>query len=544
MIRLFHTVRYLRPVQVADRLRRTLLPFRHLPNLSGQVLLCSRRSILPASPREGSYDGHSFRFLNHGLPFEGENRWRPEGADRLWVYNLHYFQYIHSLPPSRALALISDWIEANKDPAGPGWEPYPIAMRVREWIEWLIGHADLEPSRLEALSANIAIQTEALARQIEYHLLGNHLLEDAITLCWAGLSLEGPAAKGWLEKGHEILKKQLACQVLQDGTHEERSPMYQALLAEALLRLAEVAGCSARARAREIRTFAEAAGRAMLASLGRFVHPDGDYALFNDCALGIAPTIAELNQRFPEHLSSPTGTGGGVWRLHDAGYMGWESAAGGYMIYDAGAMGPDHQPGHGHADVLSFELSHHGRRVVTDTGVYSYNAGDIRSYDRGTSAHNTLQLDNFEQAELWSAFRCGRRPMVLEANLEESEEMLQLAGSYEAPLGSFSTYRHGRNVARTGGEIRFLDEVNAAGAHTAILRLHLAPGITLGREGSGWNLLDRTSKVASIFGEGFEWAEGRSPYHPQFGIEVERASLVARLPFRDRAHASWSILLH
>ena len=411
---LFNTVRHLKPVQITDRLRRAVFPLTVVPAAPGDAVLRKRPSVSPARITDAGHDGKSFVFLNQRHALEGMDRWCPAGAGRLWTYNLHYFHYLHGLSPNRALALMEDWIEANRDPAGPGWEPYPIAMRVREWTEWLVGHEDLEPAQHEALSASIASQVEALARQVEYHLLGNHLLEDGVSLCWAGLSFEGTAAKGWLDKGHEILKKQLGCQVLQDGTHEERSPMYQAMLAEALMRLAEVAGCAPDASAQEIQTLSAGAGKAMLASLGHLAHPDGDYALLNDCAMGVAPTLAELSKRFPGHCPPAALQGEAFWHLRNAGYMGWRSEDENYLVFDAGAIGPDHQPGHGHADTLSFELSHRGRRVITDTGVYTYDTGFSRSNDRGTAAHNTLQVDELEQAELWSAFRCGRRPKMVD----------------------------------------------------------------------------------------------------------------------------------
>ena len=541
---LFNTVRHLKPVQITDRLRRVAFPLTVVPAAPAGAILRKRHPVPPTRTSDGQYDGKSFFFLNQRHAVEGADRWAPAGVGRLWIYNLHYFHYLHGLSPNRALALMEDWIEANRDAAGPGWEPYPIAMRVREWTEWLVGHEDLKPSRHEALSASIASQVEALARQVEYHLLGNHLLEDGITLCWAGMSFEGTAAEGWLDKGREILKKQLGCQILQDGTHEERSPMYQALLAEGLLRLAEVAGCAQDDHAQEIQTLSEGAGSAMLASLGHLAHPDGEYALLNDCAMGVAPTLAELSKRFPGHRSPPAVQAEDLWHLPDAGYMGWRGEDQNYLVLDAGAIGPNHQPGHGHADTLSFELSHRGRRVITDTGVFAYDAGAVRSYDRGTSAHNTLQVDELEQAELWSAFRCGRRPKILDAGLEQSGELSHLAGAYRAPAGTFSSFRHGRSIRRVGGEIRFQDDVELPGAHTATLRLHIAPGLTLRREGRGWNLVDGDTPVASVHGEGFEWLECRSAYHPEFGIELERASLVARLPFRDRARAAWSIVLH
>ena len=191
-------------------------------------------------------------------------------------------------------------MERNSNPHGPGWEPYPLSMRIREWIEWLHENAGVEGEVRDALVGSIAQQCAALAAQIEYHLMGNHLLENGITLCWAGLSLEGAEAAGWVEQGLKILREELKRQVLGDGAHDERSPMYQALIAEALLRLAGVAGGSKNRHGKAVQKAALGAGEAMMASLGCLVHPDGDYALLNDCALRIAPQYAALRRRFWE----------------------------------------------------------------------------------------------------------------------------------------------------------------------------------------------------------------------------------------------------
>src|SRR5439155_11706094 len=142
------------------------------------------------------------------------------------------------------------------------------------------------------------------------------------------------------------------------------------------LRLAEVARRSARVQAREIRAIAAEAGRAMLQSLGRMVHPDGGYALLNDAAFGIAPSQGALHARFGRPAEDMVRRG--AWSLDRAGYCGYDNGAGQYLIFDNGPIGPDHQPGHGHADTLSFELSHRQRRLITDTGVMTYTGGRVR----------------------------------------------------------------------------------------------------------------------------------------------------------------------
>ncbi len=102
------------------------------------------------------------------------------------------------------------------------------------------------------------------------------------------------------------------------------------------------------------------------------------------------------------------------------------------LIFDCGPLGPDYQPGHGHCDVLSYELSLHGQRVVVDTGVSTYEPGPERSYERSTAAHNTLRIDGEEQAEIWASFRVGRRPRVGQIRGGSNGGFRFLSGEHDA----------------------------------------------------------------------------------------------------------------
>lgn len=533
------TVGFLKAGQVVHRLRRRLRPLRRLPGVPAGVALRVRKPVPAAVCEDGGFDGKSFVFLNRRRPFEGEDRWAPGGTERLWVYNLHYFRYLAGLAPATAKVLLEDWIRQNLDPAGPGWEPYPLSLRIREWIEWAQANPELHPEFKETLMGSIAQQALALEAQVEYDLMGNHLLENAITLCWAGLSLECEESERWLNRGARLLRRELAAQVLSDGAHEERSPMYQALLAEALLRLGEVARQGGAANGEGIAELAQRSGAALLASLKWLVHPDGEYALLNDSALGIAPTWASLRRRFGGEEFTIAGDGG--WSLPDAGYWGWAGREE-HFVFDAGPLGPDHQPGHGHADTLAFEWSLGGRRIFTDTGVYEYEPGERRAYDRSTAAHNTAEVDGRDQCELWASFRCGRRVRLEAAEKLPSVGGWSVGGAYRGGRAKGGRARHRRVVLREAGAYRFTDEVVAAGSHTATLHLHLAPGLTLRRNAAGWGVWEGPQRLATVLADGFDWREATSPYHPEFGREIERRQLVAGLPFRNRLTASWAVV--
>ena len=54
---------------------------------------------------------------------------------------------------------------------------------------------------------------------------------------------------------------------------------------------------------------------------------------------------------------------------------------------------------HGHADALSITLSKNGKPFIVDPGTYRYNGVPRwRRYFKGTRAHNTVTIDDQDQA--------------------------------------------------------------------------------------------------------------------------------------------------
>src|SRR5207237_3863965 len=78
-------------------------------------------------------------------------------------------------------------------------------------------------------------QALALEARLETHLLANHLMKNIKALMFAGALLGAPESSRWWAKGEKLLKRELAEQILADGGHFERSPMYHAEALEDLL---------------------------------------------------------------------------------------------------------------------------------------------------------------------------------------------------------------------------------------------------------------------------------------------------------------------
>jgi len=186
-LRLFRTVRHLRPVQVYGRLW-----FRLYRPRIGYKLSVVERTVTgewaPPCQKETSLIAPDrFRFLNaeHDCKFPGG--WNNPRRDKLWLYNLHYFDDLQAKGAGNRkdlhVGLIETWIRGNPLGRGNGWEPYPTSLRIVNWIKWAL--AGNKPS--SKIKKNLATQVRWLRRRLEVHLLGNHLFANAKALVFAGL---------------------------------------------------------------------------------------------------------------------------------------------------------------------------------------------------------------------------------------------------------------------------------------------------------------------------------------------------------------------
>ena len=361
---------------------------------------------------------------------------------------LHY----HERPDEE---LICSWMEANPASQGVGWDPYPLSRRIVNWIKWVMGGHRPRPEILRSLAS----QTEWLGRHVEYHLLGNHLFENAKALTFAGCFFE---SSEWLHKGLNLFEAQIPEQILTDGGHFERSPMYHSLIFEDVLDLVNLG----RAYPGLLPDWSPVAGR-MSGWLKQMLHPDGQIAFFNDSTLGVAPEPRLLFEYAARLGIEPVSV-----KPAPSGYIRLENDAT-VILFDAGPVGPDYQPGHAHADTLSFELSHRGQRLLVNSGISTYQCGAERQWQRGTAAHNTVRVDGCDQSEVWSAFRVARRARPFDVTTDNRSWAEAAHDGYhrlKAPV------THRRRIELRKDDLVITDTLDGRGVHEIELFFHLNPG--------------------------------------------------------------------
>lgn len=409
------SVFYLKPIQVFYRLLR-LIHLRIRCNPVVSTFTIRRFSCAPflVKPKSVEFvDGrYNFFFLSKKLSFETID-WNSPNAPKLWLYNLHYFDYINSNTSSHlASNLLSDWIANNPPFKGNGWEPYTVSLRIVNFVKWSLRQEECPIQ----FSQSFAFQAQWLFNNIEYHILGNHLFANAKALIFAGLFFESEDSIRWLKKGAALLRNELAEQILLDGGHFELSPMYHSIILEDILDLLNIIKSGPKSEIpSDIKNALELAANRALSWLKQMTFEDGEIAFFNDAALDIAPKHSDLvsysycilNEKSPPLISSKF-VDFNFWHGQDSGYIRLSNSRC-TVIMDVARVGPDYLTGHSHADTLSFEASIDGRRIFVNGGTSTYDESPRRSVERSTQNHNTVIVNNLSSSEVWASFRTARR---------------------------------------------------------------------------------------------------------------------------------------
>lgn len=530
LARYLRTLRHLRLSQCTGQIWVRIAKYwrnpAHLPDnrtpgrLVSQAVLTDFPAPVPPQQPSDLKDG-CFTFLSETRKLGSPPDWSAPGASRLWRYNLHYFDWLWSLLPENApdwqsaRDLTLDWI-ARYSPSRDacGWEPYPTSLRLLNWsLLFGIRHRErtvADPILSKALLESLHRQVCWLEKNLETHIQANHLLENLAALACARNIFVWDEAPRKAQRIRHLLEHELDEQILGDGMHYERAPMYH-------LRMLWVIEALRVAGPDTLRMRLEDVSRRMQHALVLVRHPDGGIPLLNDSALGIYADAWSNNSAID-----------GPWALPETGYYGIR-AGGDFVAIDAGPIGPNHQPGHAHADIFSFELSLAGQRVVTDTGVESYDTGVGRAYDRSTAAHNTVEIDGVSSVEVWGSFRVGRRVKPKINAWMPARDRFVLEAEHHGYSHLPAKVIHHRRFSWQPGIFEIVDELRAQREVEAVARLHFVPGMEVTLDGDtahcqidGIKFRIETEGTDSLSVE-------RSIYHPSFNQTLTRNVLCLRL---------------
>ncbi|HJZ78057.1 MAG TPA: alginate lyase family protein [Vicinamibacterales bacterium] len=357
-------------------------------------------------------------------------------------------------------AEITDWIPRNPWAYGVNWAcPMDVALRAVSWIwgfHFMNGaQACASAEFRDGFVRALYLHGDYVATHIERaDVNGNHYLSDAVGLVFLGTFFRS-TVKGqrWLKTGREMIEAEIFNQTSGDGVDFEKSTAYHRLVLEAFLSCGVL-------MARQGEPFTDAWQERlerMLEFVEAYVKPDGRIPLVGDADDGRIQKLG--TQPINEHrylLSTGAALFGredfkraagrfwdeSFWMLGPTGVAAFDATAaspaapvsaafpdGGFFVLrsdrahvfiDCGEVGMHGRGGHGHNDILSFELWLDGINLVTDCGAFLYTASrEWRNRFRSTAFHNVVQVGNEEmnrfisENHLWQ-LRDDARPVNVE----------------------------------------------------------------------------------------------------------------------------------
>ncbi len=417
---------------------------------------------------------------------------------------------------------LDSWIAQCPYGRGMNWRsPLELAIRLINWAwAWelirpsgVIGKTDL-PRLLDVVRCHLR---EISRKYSRYSSANNHLVGEAAgTFIAAHYFHELKGAASWRRKSREILLREIHHQTHPDGGNREQAMGYHLFTLELFL----LAALAARHLGEDFPAFYWERLEQMFVFLAGFMEDGGPPPMFGDSDDGYVLDLDDRQNRpaellavgavlfrQPKFKALAAGFGERVfWLLGPQGYEDYQRLAvpgssalashgfpysGYYLLqsgrrgradsvslsFDCGELGWGPLAAHGHADLLSFTLKVGGGEVLVDPGTYDYfTYPRWRDYFRSTRAHNTIEIDQRNQAEILGPFLWGRRAVARCLCWKPEPDGGTVVGEYRGYTDGNGPCTHRRTIALRGTrpEISIRDELSGQGPHSAALHLHFA----------------------------------------------------------------------
>ncbi|QOD62069.1 alginate lyase family protein [Polaribacter haliotis] len=468
---LYHTVKYLKPIQIYYRVyyfaRNRFFKKSYYKELSKKNIsqLIWEDAIFSF---ESYLDSNKFHFLNISKDFENNIDWNFSEFGKLWTFNLNYFDFLNQkqIEVNEGLKLIKDFV-AKDNLLKDGKESYPISLRGINWVKFLAKNK----ISADEINQNLYNHYQLLLHNIEYHLLGNHLLENGFSFLFGAYYFQDEVL---YKKGVQILKKELKEQILNDGAHFELSPMYHQTMLFRVLDCIQLIQLN-NWKDDNLLDFLNNIALKMLSWLEQVTFNNGDIPMVNDSSFGIAPDSDELL-----NYAKKLGLQYEKIKLSDSGYRMFKKDKF-ELFVDVGNVGASYQPAHVHSDTFNFIFYAFGKPVFVDTGLSTYEKNQTRQTERSTASHNTVQIEDIEQTQVWGGFRVGKRAKI--TNLNEKNNSIEATHNGYKDLN----LTHSRKFTINERSVFIKDIISKEISSKQVAYFHLHPRIS--------NVLIENSKV-------------------------------------------------
>ena len=465
-------------------------------------------------------------FLNKTIQFEEKIDWHKEELDqgtRLWKLNLNYHEFLfdvaleyYKTKDQKYLQYIEktilEWFEQNplgtKGYGKDNWNSYSISLRVVSWIKIYNLISKKFSREFESFFIKyLWIQLRFLSENLELDILGNHLIKNWKALIWGRHFF----ATNLFDKAIKLTEKYVYSQFSEQGMHEENAPMYAGIVLEDLM---------------EVYLFQKKEDKNLESLIQKqyqvltYLTNQDQYLFFNDSVNKNGVQFSQLTNFYGKVFPSNQPThSGGIFDID--GFVGFKTEKE-HLVFDCADVVAGNQPGHVHCDALSFEYFRNAKKIFTNSGTFEYNLGSRREYSRSSESHNVLKYGQFNQSEVWSSFRMGRRASVKYNKKRFNKDDFEVVGSVKGHDFSKSI-SHQRKIIKQKNSLIIEDTLRGNVVDDSNIYFHITPELTFkGQSICCKNTLD---KIAN-FEISHNYKITNTEFYPEFGLVKQKETLV------------------
>lgn len=513
-----HTIKYLKFSQIFFRLYKNFVKPKISDSWRSYVVKKSNEWLHIDLYEEKIDEKYNSFFLNYQKRLNFPGDWHFNHPNKLWAYNLHYFDELLSHNSHKKHSfhriLIERWINDNPFSKGIGWEPYPTSLRITNILKAWLGGLKLNKDVMR----NIFIQSSYLSNNLERHLLGNHYFANLKALIFAGIIFDN---EEWLRLSQNRIHDQLAEQILDDGANFELSPMYHSIILIDCLDIYNLSRAFPNKISTELKNDLGTCIPKMMKFFECMCHPDGGVSFFNDSVDGVAPT-KQIIEKYAQSLGfKKYNQDINKISVEDNIQSGYFSAtsSGNKLIFDVAKVGPDYIPGHAHADTLSFEFSIGSERVFVNRGISEYGLTHNRLIQRKTLSHNTVEINGKDSSQVWSSFRVAKRAKIIErSSIIKDQSKIILKGSHNGYSTVYNKCIHSREITLNKNSLEIMDKISGKFTQAKAF-FYIHPEIDVSMTDDILKLLGKNFILESCVGN-IDINIYDSEWSPSFGINI------------------------
>lgn len=439
------------------------------------------------------------------------NNWENKSVNKLWEYNFFYFDFLFQknliVNKKVSLDLIKRWINISyKKEKHTMWDSYPTSIRLINLVKFCMYN------KINSKYINESIYNHLfhLKDNLEYRLGANHLLTNLIALNCAKFFLEIKDNK--YKKLEKMLHNEINNQ-FQNNLHFEKTPTYHNTLTEQLIIYGLVKKIYDHKPSNKFLIFLN-----KLISISKNIsHPDGKLAFFNDTNYD-SLNYKQLELLFKKNFKIITKSK----YVNESSYP-FLKKKNIFIITKCCGPEPWFNPGHSHADSLSFEVSINNERFLINKGISTYENNDLRFLQRSTESHNTIKINDKNSSAVWSSFRVGKKSKVFNIKIDKKNYLI--SASHNGFSSFLKTIIHNRTWKLKDEYLSINDEISGKFKNFKIY-YHFSPNVNILKKNNLIKFQINKIKGTISFSNANNISIKNSFFYPRFGIQKRIQSLV------------------